>query len=102
MMHYTCDACKRAISSQEPRYAVRIEVAASFDPLEDDEPEADRDHLLEVHELLERLESADDDDEAEVESFVARNFDLCPECARRFQRNPLGREPAKQFEFSQN
>lgn len=104
MIHYTCDACKRAISSQDTRYSVRIEVAASFDPLEDDEPADDRDHLLEVHEMLERLESSGDDEEEgeAIEPFVERTFDLCPECARRFQRNPLGREAAKQFEFSQN
>jgi hypothetical protein len=108
MIHYTCDACKRAIHSQETRFSVRIEVAASFDPMGDDEPEDDRDHLLEVHEMLERLESSADDEvgglgvEELVEPFVERSFDLCPECARKFQRNPLGREAAKQFEFSQN
>jgi hypothetical protein len=29
-------------------------------------------------------------------------FDLCTECRRKFLKNPLGREPTKQFDFSQN
>jgi hypothetical protein len=29
-------------------------------------------------------------------------FDLCPDCRRKFVKNPLGREVAKAFGFSSN
>ena len=29
-------------------------------------------------------------------------FDLCPECRKRFLKNPLGRKHAEQFDFSKN
>jgi hypothetical protein len=29
-------------------------------------------------------------------------FDLCPECRKKFLKNPLGREHSKQFDFSKN
>jgi hypothetical protein len=29
-------------------------------------------------------------------------FDLCPECRKKFVKNPLGREGSKQFDFSKN
>jgi hypothetical protein len=29
-------------------------------------------------------------------------FDLCPECRKKFLKNPLGREYSKQFDFSKN
>ena len=29
-------------------------------------------------------------------------FDLCPECRKKFLKNPLGRKTIEQFDFSQN
>lgn len=100
MIHYTCDLCKREIDSEGLRYAVKIEVNATFDPLAEDEADDDRDHLLEVQEILEQLEASDEDvgDDVHLEAL----YDLCPECCRKFRLNPLGRESLKQFDFSKN
>jgi hypothetical protein len=101
MIHFTCDCCKRRIDAGEARYSVSIEVAAALDAPSDDEPEDDRDHLREVDEILEQLDDVVLEDAADDSPFE-RQFDLCAKCARRFLRNPLNREPSKQFNFSPN
>ena len=40
----------------EPHYIAKIEVRPTIGMLEDDEEPGDRDHLLELHEMLERLD----------------------------------------------
>ena len=102
MIHYSCDRCKRVIDPvDDVRYVVRMEVQSVMDTAEIDEVDDDRDHLLEIHEILERL----DDDESELvgdDIYQRRRFDLCPDCYRKFMKNPVGREAAAQLGFSQN
>ncbi len=103
MIHYSCDRCQRLIEKDdELRYVVRLEVQATmgesaFVEAEDDE----RDHLLEVHEILERHDD-ENDPLISDEVYSRRRFDLCSNCYRAFLRNPLGREVAKTIDFSQN
>ena len=102
MIHYTCDRCKRVLDPVEDlRYVVRLEVQAVMDPVDSDEVDDDRDHLLEVHEILERTEDLQGaligDD-----IYQRTRYDLCPECYQRFIRNPIGAEPAVQLNFSEN
>ncbi|MCA9231532.1 MAG: hypothetical protein KDA57_12850 [Planctomycetales bacterium] len=101
MLHYTCDCCKRPIDSENSvRYVVRLEVYASLDPVEEDMND-DRDHLLEIHDILEQLE----DNENELigdEVYHHERYDLCSDCRRNFVKNPLGRPVSHQFDFSQN
>ena len=57
MIHYSCDRCQRRIDSlEEIRYIVRIEIQATIDSVE---PDDEGDHLMEIEEILERLEEAD-------------------------------------------
>jgi hypothetical protein len=101
MIHYTCDLCKRELDPEEDlRYVVKIEVSAAFDPIvgEDDE---DRDHLQEIQDLLEEMDDTQDDHIGE-DVYQRLRFDLCPECRKRFIKNPLGRESAKVLDFSEN
>ncbi len=102
MMRFACDQCGKQLDpDSEHRYVVRIEVSTSLDPLESDESPDDRDYLQEIHEILER---GADSPAAELDGMLPdeRQYDLCQECARRFLKNPLGRKPAKQFNFSEN
>ena len=92
--------CKRPIDSASLRYCVKMEVAAAFDPEPDDDAQDDRDHLLEVQEMLARLDAEDGPSEDDV--YQELRYDLCPECCRKFLKKPLSREPAKQLNFSQN
>ena len=62
MIHYSCDRCKRTLDAeQDLRYVVRIEIHAAMEPVEVDEFEDDRDHLVEIQEILERLDDAESD-----------------------------------------
>ena len=58
-------------------------------------------HLQEIQEILQRsTDSADAQLGSDV--YEQLRFDLCPDCRKRFLLNPLGRELAKQFDFSKN
>ncbi len=102
MIRYSCDLCKRDLDPQHDlRYVVRIEVFAAMEPGRDEDD--DNDHLQEIQDILERLDDAEDDQIGE-EVCQQLRFDLCPECRRKFMKNPLGREnfAAKVAGFSKN
>ena len=62
MIHFTCDRCRRVIDAeQELRYIVRMEIEAVMDPIHEEEPADDRDHLLEIDEILERADALESD-----------------------------------------
>ena len=101
MIHYSCDRCQRPIDTDdEMRYVVRMEVQAKMgdNALEEND---ERDHLLELHEILERHDD-EHDPLISDELYNRRRFDLCSDCYRAFLRNPLGQEVAKTIDFSQN
>ncbi len=101
MIHYTCDLCKQEIGCDDSlRYVVKMEIYAAFDPVVVDD-EDDRDHLEEVQEMLDRLDDAEDPNLGE-DVYQQLRFDLCPECRRKFSRNPLGRDLGKMFDLSSN
>ena len=102
MLHYSCDRCKRMIDpEQDLRYVVKMEIQAAMDPVDIDDVEDDRDHLLEIQEILERL---DDEDSANIgdDVYQKRRYDLCSDCYQKFVRNPIGREAAPHLDFSNN
>jgi hypothetical protein len=102
MIHYSCDRCKRPIDPENDlRYLVRLEVEAVMDPLHDEQCPGDRDHLLEIDEILERAD-ADQSPEIGDDVYQKRRFDLCPTCFRKFIQNPVGREKKVTLGFSQN
>lgn len=103
MIRYSCDVCKRNLNPESDlRYVVKMEIIAALDP-EVSEDAEDRDHLQEIQDILERMEDADDDRIGQ-DVYQQLRFDLCPECRRKFMRNPLGREAvkAKAVGFSKN
>jgi hypothetical protein len=102
MIHFSCDRCKRSIDTDsELRYVVRLEVEATLDA-STAEMDNDRDHLMEVSEMLERLEAFEDDNVGD-DVYQKSQFDLCPQCYRKFIQNPLGRETVTtQLNFSKN
>ena len=107
MIHYTCDRCKRSLDAADDlRYVVKVEAFAVMEGPDTRELDDDRDHLLELHESLENL-ALDEADEADSppdgeDIFCKQSYDLCPECYRRFAKNPLGVELGSQFDFSEN
>ena len=100
MIHHSCDLCKRLIDPDEDlRYVVKIEVYAALDSI-DESDDDDRDNLLEMNEILERMDDTANGTVGD-DVYQSMRFDLCPECRRRFLKNPLGRE-SKKFNFSKN
>jgi len=102
MLHYSCDMCKRPMDSENDlRYVVKLEVYAAFDPLSVDDSEDDRDALEDLHEILERVGDATDENIGD-EVYQQLRFDLCPECRKKLLKNPLGRKVADKHDFSRN
>jgi hypothetical protein len=102
MIRYSCDLCKRDLDPEDDlRYVVKMEVYAAFDPAASIEADDDRDHLQEIQDILERMEDAESDQVGD-DVYQQLRFDLCPECRKKFIKNPLNREVAKAFGFSKN
>jgi hypothetical protein len=72
-----------------------------MDPVHEHEATDDRDHLMEIDEILERVD-AEDSDAIGAEVYHKRRYDLCPHCYRKFSANPLAREKKVSFGFSHN
>jgi hypothetical protein len=99
MIQYSCDLCKRPLDPQDDlRYVVKVEVYAALDPVEMDD---DTDNLQEIHEILERMDDLANDQIGD-DVYQQLRFDLCPECRKKFLKNPLGRKLVEQFDFSPN
>ena len=100
MIHYSCDRCKSPIEQHEFRYIVKIEIQATIkngpQPLDED-----RDHLVEIEEILDRMDERESEDVSE-ELYQRRTFDLCPACYQQYSKNPLAKETVSQLGFSQN
>jgi hypothetical protein len=103
MLHFSCDLCgKDLVPEDQSRYVVKIEVYAAQDPREITEADLDEDHMEAVSQLLDEMDDdASDPDEA-APSHKKFRYDLCPECQKKFLRDPLGKEQEQKFDFSEN
>ena len=102
MLHVTCDLCGKELRTEaDHRYVVKIEAFAAHDPAEITEADLDEDHMEAVSQLLRDMEDnlAGPEMVAPYKNF---RYDLCPECHKKFVRDPLGRETAQKFDFSEN
>jgi hypothetical protein len=101
MLHITCDLCGKELRVGEDHYVVKIEVFAAHDPSQLTEADLEEDHMQAVSELLRQMEETEDADDLEPTSHH-RRYDLCPGCRKRFLRDPLAKEAAQKFDFSEN
>lgn len=103
MLHVSCDLCGKVLRpGDDHRFVVKIEVFAAHDPSEITEADLDEDHMEEVSQLLREMDEnlvGPDDLEQRTQHF---RYDLCPECRKKFARDPLGKEGAQKFDFSEN
>ena len=102
MLHITCDLCgKELLPGEDHRFVVKMEVFAAHDPAEITEADLDEDHMEAVSQLLRDMEDnlADPDLEPAHQKF---RYDLCPDCQKKFVRDPLSKEAAQKFDFSEN
>jgi DNA-directed RNA polymerase subunit RPC12/RpoP len=101
MIHYSCDRCRRSIEpDEELRYSVSIKIEVTIDSSEF-ESEDERDHLVELNEILDRLDEAERD-EISQSAYQRRRFDLCSDCHREYLKNPLALDAAAKLGFSEN
>jgi hypothetical protein len=102
MVHFTCDLCgKDLTASGDPRYVVKIEAYAGFDPNGITDDDLDDDHMEAIAELLQRDEGLSSED-LDAQAYKGFRFDLCADCHSRFLKDPLGRELLRPFDFSKN
>lgn len=98
MVQAACDLCGQELSRMDRQYIAVIDIRPTVGAAENGEDPSDRDHLLELHEML---EAAKDDGDVE-EDHAPQEFLLCHDCCCRFREDPLPRETALQFDFSKN
>ncbi len=102
MVRVTCDLCGKELrSGHDASYVVKIEVFPLRDPVEITEADLEEDHLEAVSQLLREM-----DEEAPLASLEPCErkfrFDLCSPCRAKFVQDPLGRDSARNFDFSEN
>ncbi|MCR9292768.1 MAG: hypothetical protein NXI32_08615 [bacterium] len=107
MIHYSCDRCGCVLGKDQAiRYVVRMEMEAKLNLDYHDDIDDDQDCLLEMDQMLDKLESefsdAEELDEEHLMVHHRKVFDLCPACFRKFSKNPVGQERISPFGFSHN
>src|SRR5262249_31758956 len=103
MLRVTCDLCGKDLSpGEDQRYVVKMEVFAAHDPVKITEADLDDDHLEAVSELLHDIEEGSLDPELSQPAFRHFRYDLCPDCHKKFVRDPLSKDAAQKFDFSEN
>ena len=101
MLHVTCDLCGKKLRPGEDHYVVKIEVFAGHDPAELTEADLEEDHMEAVSQLIRQMEAGECSDEPGPTSHHLR-YDLCPDCRQRYLRDPLSKDAAQKFDFSEN
>lgn len=100
MLHITCDLCGSKLRAGQDHFIVKIEVFARHDPAELTEADLEEDHMEAVGQLLCEL---DEQEVVDVEPPRCHfRYDLCPQCRQRYLRDPLGKDAAQKFDFSEN
>jgi hypothetical protein len=103
MLHVTCDLCGKELTpGDDHRYVVKMEVFAAHDPSEITEADLDDDHMEAVSQLLRDTEESLSDPDSDAPAYKNFRYDLCPECHKKFVRDPLSKEAAQKFDFSEN
>ena len=102
MLHVTCDLCGKELRpGEDPHFVVKVEVFAVHDPSELTEADLDEDHMEAFGELLREMEASATTD-AVPPACQQMRYDLCPACRQRYLRDPLGKDAAQKFDFSEN
>jgi hypothetical protein len=101
MLHITCDQCGKELRAGDDHYVLKIEVYAAHDPAELTEADFEEDHMEEVSQMLREMEEMGDLEALEPPSRHFR-YDLCTDCRKKYVRDPLSKETAQKFDFSEN
>jgi hypothetical protein len=100
MQHFSCDLCGKPISSgADPRYVIKMDVFAAHDPAELTDADLDNDNMEEISQMLAEAEESPGE---LAPAFKQFRYDLCADCHTKFLRDPLNKEAAQKFHFSEN
>jgi hypothetical protein len=103
MVHFSCDICGKDLTPNgAARYVVKMEAFAATDPAQLTEDDLDADHVEEMAQLLNEIEDGEVDPPDMLPKCKQLRFDLCTVCFRKFVKDPLGRDTATRFDFSEN
>jgi hypothetical protein len=103
MLHFSCDLChKELLPGEDRRYVVKVDVFAAHDPAELTEADLDADHLDEVSQMIQEIEDGEAEPAELPPAQQKFRFDLCPACHKKFVRDPLNKDAAGKFHFSEN
>jgi hypothetical protein len=103
MLHFSCDICGKDLTPDgAARYVVKMEAFAATDPAQLTDDDLDADHVEEMAQLLNEIEDGDEATPELLPACQKLRFDLCPACYRKFVKDPLGRDAASRFDFSEN
>ncbi len=102
MLHFSCDICGKNLPDGTARYVVKIEAYAATDPARLTDEDLDTDHVEEMAQLLSEIEDGEQEAPELLQSSQKLRFDLCMVCSRKFVKDPLGRDNATRFDFSEN
>ena len=101
MLHFSCDICGKDLPDGATRYVVKMESFAATDPAQLTDDDLDADHVEEMAQLLNEIEDGESAPEV-LPACQKQRFDLCQVCYRKFVKDPLGRDSAARFDFSEN
>lgn len=99
MKQYICDQCRCLIDGH--RYSVRIELQSIPEPAPITETDLDQDSLDQIADEIAMMDSTADFHLPENRT-KKMALDLCPACARKYEKDPLGRESRNRFPISPN
>jgi len=105
MLHFSCDICGKDLTPDPngaARYVVKMEAFAATDPAQLTDDDLDTDHVEEMAQLLNEIEDGEAAAPELLPTCQKLRFDLCPGCYRKFVKDPLGRDAASRFDFSEN
>ncbi len=100
MIHYSCDRCQRSLGEDDLRYVVRLEAYAAIESLDQQSP-PDDDHLLELDQILEHLDDAENQ-ALGADIYDRQRFDLCSDCYRVFSLSPFEGAAQRPLRLSDN
>ncbi len=102
MLHFSCDLCgKELLAEVDRRYVVKMDVYAAQDSRTLTDDDLDDDQLEALGQMLQDLEASGATPQDLPPEYKQIRMDLCPECHKKFLRDPLNKEAAK-FDFSEN
>jgi hypothetical protein len=103
MLHFSCDICGKDLTPDgAARYVVKMEAFAATDPGQLTDEDMDADHVDEMSQLLNAIEDGAGEAPELLPTCQKHRFDLCPDCYRKFAKDPLGRDAPTRFDFSEN